>query len=177
MRNKLNIKTVLSIFFICLFIAPTLAMVGLAADGSVSIVHSDGSTDNSAAYQEYTTSDDMANKIYSNNTILGFKMGSGSITDIVTVDHCMGVISANPIVFAIICVVFAIGVALVALGFFWSVIMHGVRIVFASFDANADQAIAKMHQHRKAIVYLSESVGVCLIAMAVAVFLLRFFGA
>lgn len=178
-KLKLNFKTILNLFLVCLLVLPSLAMVGLADEGNVTILHSDGSTstNNNVAYQEYTTSDDMANKIYSNNTILGFHMGSGSITDIVSVKHCMGVISANPIVFAIICVIFAIGITLCVLGFFWSTIMHGVRIVFASFDANADQAIAKMHQHRKGLVYTLESVGLFFMVMAMGIFALNFCGA
>lgn len=180
-KSKLNFKSILNVLVICCFVLPTVAMVGLAEENNtVKVIHADGSTsgaDTSSEYQEYKSNDELANKIYSGDTILGFKMGSGSITDVISLEHCMGVISANPIVFSIICVLFAIGVALGSMGFLWSIIMHAIRIVFASFDANADQAIAKMHQHRKSIVYLSTSVGVCLITMSVGVFILRFLGA
>ena len=163
------------IILVCLFLLPATALVGMAADNSIKIVPSEGST-SSGSGTSSLNDEELANKIYSNDTILGFKMGNGKISDVVSIKKCMGVISANPLVFAIICVIFVIGIAVASLGFFWSTIMHIIRIVWASHDNNADRAIEKMHEHRKSIVYLSESVGVGLVVLALGMFGLTFLG-
>lgn len=171
MNKKMNSFGFL--ILLCLLLLPFTAMAGMAAEsGTVTIVHANDSTSSGSSLSD----SDLANKIYSDDTIFGFKMGSGKISDIVSIERCMGVISANPLVFAIISVVFVIGIAIAALGFFWSTIMHIIKIIFASQDSNADRAIEKMHQHRKGIVYLAESVGVGLIILSVGMFGLTFIG-
>lgn len=179
MTKNSAFKTFFSMLFVICFLLPFFATTVMAADGTgtIHVTQSDKSDTTSSSGSSYQTDDGLANKIYSNDTILGFQMGTGKITDVISLKHCMGVISANPIVFAILCVLFAIIIAAGISGFLWSIILHGVRMVVASLDGNADQAVAKMHQHRKTVVYLAISIGIVGLLICGSVFILTFFGA
>jgi hypothetical protein len=114
-----------------------------------------------------------ANKIYSNQYILGFPRGNGNIGDLINVKNSIAVISSSDIVWAIVSLFFAIVIAIIIIGFLGAHGLNGLKMVKATlFNDNAEEAVQHIHKAKKSSLTLTYGIGTIVLIVVGFVFLL-----
>jgi hypothetical protein len=168
--NEVNGMKVLKILLVLIFILSFVAVPVLAATDK------DGS-DTNGAYQQRlndgSSNDDKitADKIYSDDKVLGFTKGDGSITKKVNPNESMKVMSSFNTVWAITILGILIGIGLVILGYFGSVIGNALKMVYAMlFTDNPDEAMHTVQTRKKSTRMITMALGESLIIISIVSF-------
>lgn len=115
-----------------------------------------------------------ADRIYSEDYVLGQEKGDGKLEDLLDVDQYIATISAFDVLWAIIMLAFAIVGGAIILGYIGVILWNAVKKIIASKGENADQAVNEIKKINQKDTSVSIGVGFSFVLIAVAMFLLSF---
>lgn len=171
-------KCVTNILVLFLVLSCTISMAAATDDepnDSYRVVHANDDRGEEDSRNEVKDDGDLsADKIYSEDYVLGQKKGDGKLEDLIDVDQYIATISAFDVLWAIIMLAFAIVGGAIIIGYVGVILWNAVKKIIASKGENAEQAVNEIKKINQKDTSVSIGVGFSFVLIAVAMFLLSF---
>lgn len=142
---------------------------------SYTIIRGDGSKEEKVSDTEDKDSGKIssADDIYSDDTVLGQKKGSGSLDDLVKVDSYLETISTFDVLWALIMLGFAIMGGIILILYPGTLLWNAIKKIIASKGENHEIAVAEIKKINNKDMALTTGLGITFGLFAIAIFVFR----